>query len=360
MTGHTDVYLITGFLGSGKTTFLNKVIRQFPQDKKLMILMNEFGEIGVDGTLIEAQELELLEISKGSIFCACVKTDFIKGLYEIAEKIRPDVLIIESTGVANPGDLKKDLELPIFNNRFELKEQFCLIDAVHFLEEFSTFASVEKQIASSTRFIINKIDLAVPEQIEEIKAVVKRYHPNPKFYETTYASVDFGDLFFFAGKKPSSYYATDSNKEFSAAGKEMTPDEIERYVEELINDPKAEVLPPDILMSATFSWNGGELGTINELSQKLPKGVVRAKGFLLSGGRVYLYNYVLGGFSLKEHLSQPNEEQKNILVLILTPQIFSSVVELLGRYGFVKKGDLSPGEIALEKIGVRKEETPMD
>ena len=112
MSAETRVYLITGFLGSGKTTLLNRIIDRFPEDQKLTLLVNEFGEIGVDGTLVEGEDIDMMEISKGSIFCVCVKTDFIKGLYELNSKVKPDVLLIESTGVANPSDLKKDLKLP--------------------------------------------------------------------------------------------------------------------------------------------------------------------------------------------------------------------------------------------------------
>ncbi|MGB3648812.1 MAG: GTP-binding protein, partial [Desulfobulbales bacterium] len=149
MAENTKVFLITGFLGSGKTTLLNRIIARFPKDKKLTILMNEFGEIGIDGTLVEGDDIDIMEISRGSIFCVCVKTDFIKGLYELNTKIKPDILLMESTGVANPSDLKRDLQLPIFNNRFQFKEQFCILDAVHFHDAFEAFASLEKQIASS-------------------------------------------------------------------------------------------------------------------------------------------------------------------------------------------------------------------
>ena len=158
MAGKTFVFLITGFLGSGKTTFLNRVIRQFPGDRKLMILMNEFGEVDVDGTLVEGEDLDMVEISKGSIFCACVKTDFVKALNSIAQTIRPDVLLIESTGVANPSDLKRDLRLSIFKDRFQFQEQFCMIDAGHFLDAYGAYQSIEKQLASSTVFLINKTD----------------------------------------------------------------------------------------------------------------------------------------------------------------------------------------------------------
>ncbi|MBW1866070.1 MAG: hypothetical protein JRI64_10750 [Deltaproteobacteria bacterium] len=66
MSDITDVYLIAGFLGSGKTTLLNRIIDRFPEDKKLTILVNEFGEIGVDGTLIEGEDIDMMEISKGT------------------------------------------------------------------------------------------------------------------------------------------------------------------------------------------------------------------------------------------------------------------------------------------------------
>ena len=189
MAGNTDVYLITGFLGSGKTTFLNRIIKAFPKDRQLMILMNEFGDLGVDGALVEGDDLDMLEISKGSIFCVCVKTDFIKGLMDIACNKQPDVLLIEATGIANPTDLKKDLQLSIFKNQFQLKEQFCLIDAANFEDAYDTFTFVEKQIESATVFIINKVDMADGDTIERVQHIVARHHPDPEFIETEYADI---------------------------------------------------------------------------------------------------------------------------------------------------------------------------
>ena len=72
MESVTDVFLITGFLGSGKTTFLNRLIRAFPPDRKLTILMNEFGAVGIVGLLVEGEDLDILQISRWSIFCVCV------------------------------------------------------------------------------------------------------------------------------------------------------------------------------------------------------------------------------------------------------------------------------------------------
>ena len=233
----TRVYLITGFLGSGKTTLLNRIITHFPKNQKLMILMNEFGEIGVDGTCIETDELTMMEISKGSIFCVCVKTDFIKGLYEIAHTIAPDVLLIESTGVANPSDLKRDLKLPLFKDRFQFKEQFCIIDARNFLEEYETFSSVEKQIATSTVFIINKIDQSTPELIAEIKEKVRANHPNPEFYETTYGEIPLEKYFFPEG-------VTAASTPVVAREPALTPQELDQYLEDMLETITAEMTAP--------------------------------------------------------------------------------------------------------------------
>ena len=93
MSAETGVYLITGFLGSGKTTLLNRIIDRFPKDQKLTLLVNEFGEIGVDGTLVEGEDIDMMEISKGSIFCVCVKTDFIKGFYGVVHTAGIQVLL---------------------------------------------------------------------------------------------------------------------------------------------------------------------------------------------------------------------------------------------------------------------------
>lgn len=300
-----------------------------------MILMNEFGEIGIDGTLVVGEDLDILEISKGSIFCACVKTDFIKGLYEIAQKIKPDILLIESTGVANPVDLKKDLNLPIFKGRFQFKEQFCIIDAANFLDAFQVYASVEKQISSSTRFIINKIDLASREQVEEIKNLVKKYHPDPRFYEATYADINVAELLSLEQPLEGAKYEP---------GRPMSEEELERYVEELLSDIHESLTPPDLLMSASFFWKGGAPSDLREMTARLPREVLRAKGFVQIEGRLHLYNYVMGQCSIEIQDVPVKENQINVLVFIAPPQIMPAVDKLMGDFNFVKTGEINRQE----------------
>jgi G3E family GTPase len=333
----TKVFLITGFLGSGKTTFLNRIIARFPKDKKLTILMNEFGEIGIDGTLVKGDSIDMLEISRGSIFCVCVKTDFIKGLYELNTKIKPDILLMESTGVANPSDLKRDLQLPIFNGRFEFKEQFCLLDAVHFHDAFEAYASLEKQIASSTVFIINKVDLASPETVNQVKQIVEEFHPAPVFFETSYSDIPLEPYFFEElHEKKDSWSSSSGERE----QKILSSAELEIFIDDLLDQPDLEITPPDALVSVTYQWTGDDLSQIKAMAESLPSSVVRAKGFVEADGTIYIFSYVMGDWTIEDPgIPAERVTHKNIVVFICPIDAMDGI----GRA--VQTGNWSKGEV---------------
>ena len=284
MPGPTEVVLITGFLGSGKTTLLNHLIELYPADHRLMVLMNEFGEIGIDGHLLEDEDLELLEIHNGSVFCACVKTDFIRGMDKIAREIGPDTLVIEATGVADPTDMKRDLALPVFNECFRLKEQICVIDARHFMDAYAAFTSVEKQIESATLFVINKVDLASSEMVSTIKATVGRHHPRPIFMETRFARLPEKQLACLFGFK-------DGDTDMGGVLNGTTS--VEETIAELMGNPRDGMQPSDDLRSVVYHWQGTDSGTLRQLGTALPKGIVRAKGFVHFEKRWYLFSHVM-------------------------------------------------------------------
>jgi G3E family GTPase len=337
----TKVYLITGFLGSGKTTFLNRIIARFPKDKKLTILMNEFGEIGIDGTLVEGDAIDLLEISRGSIFCVCVKTDFIKGLYELNTMVKPDILLMESTGVANPSDLKRDLKLPIFNDRFQFKEQFCILDAVHFQDAFQAYASLEKQIASSTVFIINKVDLVTRESIDNIKQIVNQFHPDPVFFETTYSDIPLEQFFFEELKAGSSSMPPDSPQ---SGERILSAAELETYIDDILDQPDLETTPPDALVSVTYKWSGRDIEQIKFMADNLPAAVVRAKGFVEAEDRVYIFSYVMGDWTLEDPgIPLERIKHKNIVVFIGPIESMKGIDRALQTGNWLKGEVIQPG-----------------
>ncbi|MCP4576089.1 MAG: GTP-binding protein [Deltaproteobacteria bacterium] len=323
MSDVTRVYLITGFLGSGKTTLLNRIIEKFPKDQKLTLLVNEFGEIGVDGTLVEGDDIDMMEISKGSIFCVCVKTDFIKGLYELNTTVQPDVLLIESTGVANPSDLKKDLKLPIFNDRFDFREQFCLVDAAHFADAYQVYASLEKQIASSSVFIINKTDTASREKIEETKKIIADFHPEPLFFETTFADIPLERFLELDGGEETQ---AASLKDSSSDKPKLSDTELDQFLDDLLDSPDLEITPPDMLMSVGYRWNGNDITEIENIANDLPASVVRAKGFVEDESGMHIFNYVMGDWTIeKSDISRDRIKHKNILVFIGPPDSMAGI-----------------------------------
>lgn len=327
--GTISVFLITGFLGSGKTTFLNRLIKSVPPGKRLAVLMNEFGEIGIDGALIPGEDFDLLEINNGSIFCICVKKDFLTGLQKMVTEIRPDVLLMESTGVANPADLARDLRLPLFRNRLKLEEQFCVVDASCFEDAYGVFASVEKQLETSTLFILNKVDVATGEQVKRVRELIERHHPNPVVMETSYcegvedrilASIDR------TGEEP-------ARREDSSPGEPAAAEDLDAVIARILEDPQRQITPPDRLVSAVFRWTGSRIEDFRALMASIPPGVIRGKGFFEAAGKTFLYNRVMSAATVEEALLPPERMGlANRLCFIMPPDTLRAFDELLGRF----------------------------
>lgn len=315
MSSCTGVVLINGFLGSGKTTLLNRLIKVIPKECRMVILMNEFGEVGIDGPMLQGDDLDIIEVTRGSIFCVCVKTDFIKALHKIANHIKPDLLIIEPTGVANPGDLKADFQLPLFRGRFQILEQVCILDASSFEEAYGAFASVEKQIAASSLFLMNKTDTASREQIERIKEIVRGHNPSSQFIECTYCDIPVERLLGRANLDGASQKAAGENE-----WQPLSSGQIDEIVSMILADPFREVTPPDSLVSAAFLWEGEGLAEFSKFLGELPKGIVRGKGFLQDKEKIHLLNIVMGKASYEEFDSEIDRGLLGKVVLIFPPE----------------------------------------
>lgn len=180
----TELYLITGFLGAGKTTFLKNFARLFP-GKRLKLIINEFGKEGVDGALLRELDAALSEITNGSIFCACRLDQFEAALHKAVED-RPDVILVEASGLADPTNVRKVLEaFPGIDYRGSV----CLADVTRLRKIFSTALVCPRQIAVSSLVLLNKIDLAAPGQREEAEALVRQANPAAAVYPTQFGRI---------------------------------------------------------------------------------------------------------------------------------------------------------------------------
>jgi G3E family GTPase len=168
-----DIILLAGFLGSGKTTVLNELIRYF-HDRKLGILVNDFGEVPVDGALLLNENPELLEeghkiyeIGNGSIFCSCLKAPFVYGLKYFEEE-KPDLLFIEASGLSDPSSMNKILSDHQLASQFSVKHVVTLIDPIRYKALVTVLDVIGRQISTADQILINKTDLIPDKELNEL------------------------------------------------------------------------------------------------------------------------------------------------------------------------------------------------
>ena len=187
------VLLITGFLGAGKTTFLNELLTYLnEQNKSVALLINEFGRTNIDKKLVDPDAGTIYEVNQGSIFCVCTRDQFIKALDDIATHSPAfDVAVIESTGIANTRDIGVYLDTPPLNERLDIKQNFCLIDAANFHKVYTTLPAVKTQVEEASLCIVNKTDLVEKNYLPELKEKISSLNPTSPIIETEFGKVEF-------------------------------------------------------------------------------------------------------------------------------------------------------------------------
>ncbi len=182
----TDLYLVTGFLGAGKTTFLKKFLRLF-EDKKMHVIVNEFGKEGIDGQLLKEVGTVLDEINNGSIFCSC-RLDMFENVLQKTLREQPDMIIIEASGLSNPTNIRKILAQQAYGE-INYMGSICLADAANFQKVYRTATVVKKQISISDVVLLNKTDLVSEEVLGETERLIWEHRPDMKIYRTTYGAI---------------------------------------------------------------------------------------------------------------------------------------------------------------------------
>lgn len=183
----SKLYLITGFLGAGKTTFLKKFIRLF-EGQRIHVIVNEYGKEGIDGQLLKELGTVLDEINNGSIFCSC-RLDKFEEVLQNALSAAPDVIIIEASGLSNPTNVRKIMAQEEKFKGLEYMGSICLLDAKRFHKVYKTATVVKKQIGISDIILINKTDLATSEELENVRQTVREHRPDIPIYETSFGEI---------------------------------------------------------------------------------------------------------------------------------------------------------------------------
>ncbi len=179
------VTLITGFLGAGKTTLVNHLLTQL-SDEKVAIIVNEFGEVGIDDKLILRTDEEIIEMNNGSICCA-VRSDTIKVLLKLTERkdLAFDRVIIETTGLANPIPVARAfLDKPALVQRYQIDAIVTMVDASNITQQLKVTPEAKMQIASADVVLLNKVDLADERTVAVAKHEIRHINPLATIHET--------------------------------------------------------------------------------------------------------------------------------------------------------------------------------
>jgi G3E family GTPase len=194
MSQKTNLYLITGFLGAGKTTFLTNILDDLSREK-VGVIMNEFGKIGIDGTIIKKEGMELVEINRGSIFCSCLKLSFVQAMIEMADQ-NLKYLFVESSGLADPSNIGEVLAgvESVKGKIYEYKGAICIIDGVNFLDQIEDLETVERQLKHCHLAVISKVDLIDQDTLAKIIEKIKSINNKVDIQTSVFGKLDYNFL----------------------------------------------------------------------------------------------------------------------------------------------------------------------
>ena len=188
------VTVLTGFLGAGKTTLLNHILHE-QREHKIAVIVNEFGEVGIDDKLVVSSTEQVIMMNNGCICCTAVRGDLIKLLAELAEKhamgaYNFERVIIETTGLADPAPvIQTFLGEAVIDALYKLDAVITVVDAYHIHEQLRATEEALAQIAFADVVLLNKTDLVSPAELVEIQSTIAHINPRVRIHNTQSSAI---------------------------------------------------------------------------------------------------------------------------------------------------------------------------
>ncbi len=183
------VTVLTGYLGSGKTTLLNRILSE-NHGKRYAVIVNEFGEIGIDNDLIVESDEEIYEMNNGCV-CCTVRGDLIRVVEGLMRRPgRFDAIVVETTGLADPAPVAQTFFMDDdVRSKTKLDAVVALVDAKHLPLRLKDSKEAEDQIAFADVVVLNKTDLVTPEELRAVEATVRAINPSARIHRTERSGV---------------------------------------------------------------------------------------------------------------------------------------------------------------------------
>lgn len=276
--------VVSGFLGAGKTTLIKKLLKAY-EHEKVVLIENEFGEIGIDGDLIEREGFEVFEISSGCI-CCIMQKDFIGMLSRVIEEFKPERIIIEPTGISILSDIIEILNKPSFKETCSIHSLVTVIDSMNYLAQCEVFGEFfEDQIAHASSLVLSKSQFVSEEKVKEIIGSLRQLNETAPIVTASWESMSLEDVkALLVGD-----LAIEFKELIHPAHRPCRENEFDTFA---------------IETSAKYTVESLE-EILNELKNPIYGKILRGKGFLKGPGYYLDFSYTNGQFNVHktEHKS---------------------------------------------------------
>ena len=186
----TKIDIISGFLGAGKTTFIKKMLEDVFKGEKIVLIENEFGEVGIDGGFLKDSGIEITEMNSGCICCSLVG-DFGKNLREVIERFHPDRILIEPSGVGKLSDVMKSVKDVEEEQDVKLNGRITVVNTLKATKQMKAFGEFfNNQIEYATVVVLSRTQNAKPEQTEVVVKAVQEKNPEAAIITTPWDEID--------------------------------------------------------------------------------------------------------------------------------------------------------------------------
>ncbi len=316
------VDIIFGFLGSGKTTFITRILNEWGRKEKVVVLVNEFGDVGVDGELLKERGGNVVEMPSGCI-CCTLQADFRKQLMEIMDTLDPQRIIIEPTGVATIGQIRSIVEGQAFEDVIDIIHNVLVVDAAGFMGLYKANRHfVESQVKSAHVVLLNKIDRVDKRMRMVIRDAISSINPETTVLMTEYGSLDWGQY----------SMALSSSLEVKTAPSHESPELVDHETHELrlaSGHREADALGYESFgcVYEDISFNQEALEKLfQELSAHTMGDIVRAKGIFQVGERWVLIELASEAVSFQP-IQKSDRSKVSIIGKGLNRELLGSALE---------------------------------
>ncbi|THB75956.1 MAG: GTP-binding protein [Desulfobacteraceae bacterium] len=320
------VTILSGFLGAGKTTLLNHIIRQ-NQGRKIAVLVNDFGKINIDNDLIESREEFKLNLTGGCI-CCTIQKDLVSSVVGLMKQAqRPEYLIVECSGAADPTQVLNTLSTPLLKFHLHVDGLYTVVDASQLMEieNKEHKALAERQIEAANLLILNKTDCVDALKLESLREFIREVSHKAVMLESVRCRVpvdlilgfkDLPELETVSQDQPMDVHVHEAHQDHSGRVK-ILPGVPENH-----SSPKKK--PHDLVFESWSFTSDKPLGkkAFTELLESISPDIIRAKGFVYwddPDNPLVLFNLVGNWIDLDVYFKKQDLPMKTQLVFIGNP-----------------------------------------